>query len=212
MAAQIHGQNQLRFLKMIQELEEEMKNMGKDSDDEQKPNQEYHDAGLKPIGLNNKKIKNEPHTVRPSLDSRFKVRPKLELGLHNKSKNRKNSDNSSTFKGFSPKMNKMNDAATNTFNDSSFMQEMLSFQVVNASPTFEKQSKEGMFDQNSPKRKRIKELMSKEDHDSINKTPHSRVEDDTFKNSHSNDRRFGGGFKFANGIYVSQFHNFIPLF
>mmetsp|Transcript_29238 Transcript_29238/g.33496 ORF Transcript_29238/g.33496 Transcript_29238/m.33496 type:complete len:106 (-) Transcript_29238:2811-3128(-) len=48
------------------------------------------------------------------------------------------SDNSATLNNVSPRATqKKNDAATNTQHDYSFTQDMLSFQVVNNSPTFE---------------------------------------------------------------------------
>lgn len=66
---QLKAQNELRYMKMVKELEEEMKNLGVDSDSEErekeKENEPQNDPSkdLKPIGLNKQRI----HVNRPNI-------------------------------------------------------------------------------------------------------------------------------------------------
>lgn len=109
------------------------------------------------------------------------------------------SDNSSTLKNFSPKNVKKNDAATSTHIESSNVPDMLSFQIINNSPTFDGKPNELYVGQGSPwSRSPIGADNSKDESDIIKSNKRSIWEEEPHKSSKVNsDRRMGGGFMYS---------------
>lgn len=126
----IQEQNELRFMKIIKELEEEMKSMGKSSEPSTPSsphNLKSPAPSLKPLGLNSKPIFGIPNKAVAGQPVK---KPKPNLSINPK----KEQSNKSSVQ--SPKESRMNDAATNT-NEIQNMSDMLSFQLLNNSPTYE---------------------------------------------------------------------------
>lgn len=135
-------------MKMITELEEEMKKYGQDSDSEPEKEQ-IPDYDYKPIGLDKEKIQIRKPIIHRAI-KKPKRNPDLNITRTKIKAPKYSSDNSSTLKNFSPKIVKKNDAATSTHIECSNAPDMLSFQIVNNSPTFDGKPNEFYIGQSSP--------------------------------------------------------------
>jgi len=199
-----YEQKQIIFMKKIKELEEEMKKLGQDSPSERENLIEQKEE-LKKIGLNKEQIKPKIEAARQAVKKPKKnQKPVIEKLKFQTTK--LSSDNSTALNQFSaPSPKKMNNAATSTHQDYNAIPDMLSFQVVNNSPTFQKHQKDAHMNGSSPGSRSPIVLNKRRPAESPqNRFSGERSPQEGHKPSPlSNERFIGGGFMIPISIKVS---------